>query len=270
MVYFYIFYKAQFNRIELFLCPKTNKRKKMKQRYEKYTQEDLKIWNLLFKRQEENLQNKASQTYLDALAQMKPVLNANEIPNFKKINAWFENETGWQIECVPGLIPVEDFFELLSQKKFCSSTWLRTMENLDYLEEPDMFHDVFGHIPLLCNPIFSDFMEAFGKLGVAIKNDSQKVLQLQRLYWFTIEFGLIKEKSTQIYGAGIASSFGETNLSLGETVEVVPFDLKTILNQPFETDHVQNLYFSIDSYDQLFEAITHLQTDWTKKKVVFN
>lgn len=270
MVYFYIFYKAQFNRIELFLCPKTNKRKKMKQRYEKYTQEDLKIWNLLFKRQEENLQNKASQTYLDALAQMKPVLNANEIPNFKKINAWFENETGWQIECVPGLIPVEDFFELLSQKKFCSSTWLRTMENLDYLEEPDMFHDVFGHIPLLCNPIFSDFMEAFGKLGVAIKNDSQKVLQLQRLYWFTIEFGLINEKNTQIYGAGIASSFGETNLSLGETVEVVSFDLKTILNQPFETDHVQNLYFSIDSYEQLFKAITHLQNHWTEKKVVFN
>ena len=242
----------------------------MQQRYEKYTEEDLKIWNLLFKRQKENLQNKASQSYLDALEQMKPVLNADELPNFDKTNQWFEKETGWQIECVPGLIPVEDFFELLAKKRFCSSTWLRSMENLDYLEEPDMFHDIFGHVPLLCNPIFSDFMEAFGKLGVAMKDDAERVIQLQRLYWFTIEFGLINEVSTKIYGAGIASSFGETNLSLGKTVEVAPFDLKIILNQSFETDHVQNLYFQIDSYEQLFEAIVSLEKEWKEIKLVLN
>lgn len=242
----------------------------MQQRYEKYTEEDLKIWNLLFTRQEENLQNKASQSYLDALEHMKPVLNAQEIPNFNKINQWFENETGWQIECVPGLIPVEDFFELLSKKRFCSSTWLRSMENLDYLEEPDMFHDTFGHVPLLCNPVFSKFMEAFGKLGVAMKEDAERVIQLQRLYWFTIEFGLIHENTTKIYGAGIASSFGETNLSIGNTVEVATFDLKTILNQTFETDHVQNLYFKIDSYEQLFEAIVALEKEWKEKKLITN
>jgi len=104
----------------------------MKQDYDQYTEQDLKIWNILFSRQFENLQDKASTAYTDALGKMKPVLNAHEIPNFDKINQWFINETGWQIECVPGLIPVDDFFELLSQKKFCSSTWLRSMKNLDY------------------------------------------------------------------------------------------------------------------------------------------
>ena len=235
---------------------------KMQQHYENYNEQDLKIWNLLFTRQFENLQEKASSDYLKALDKMKPVLNADELPNFHKINQWFQNETGWQIECVPGLIPVEDFFELLANKKFCSSTWLRSIENLDYLEEPDMFHDIFGHVPLLCNPIFSNFMEEFGKLGVLVKDDAERLVQLQRIYWFTIEFGLINEKSTKIYGAGIASSFGESNLSIGNTVEVATFDINKILNQPFETDHVQNLYFLIDSYEQLFEAILQLKNEW--------
>ena len=235
---------------------------KMKQHFEAYTTEDLKIWNLLFTRQLLNLKDKASTDYLEALEKMKSVLNADELPNFERINNWFQNETGWQIECVPGLIPVEDFFELLANKKFCSSTWLRSLENLDYLEEPDMFHDIFGHVPLLCNPIFSKFMEEFGKLGVAMKNDAERLIQLQRLYWFTIEFGLIHENSTKIYGAGIASSFGETNLSMGNTVEVAPFDLEIIINKSFETDHVQDLYFLIDSYEQLFESILQLKKEW--------
>jgi phenylalanine-4-hydroxylase len=236
----------------------------MKQHYDNYTTEDFAIWNLLFTRQLENLKDKASTAYLEALVKMKPVLNATEIPDFNKLNHWFETETGWQIECVPGLIPVEDFFELLAQKKFCSSTWLRSMENLDYLEEPDMFHDIFGHVPLLCNPIFSNFMHEFGKLGVQMKDDKERLVQLQRLYWFTIEFGLIHEQTSKIYGAGIASSFGETNLSIGNSVKVSPFDLEAILNQPFETDHVQNHYFLIASYEQLFEAIMNLKKEWVK------
>jgi phenylalanine-4-hydroxylase len=245
----------------------SKKYKKMKQHYENYTSADFAIWNLLFSRQVKNLQNKASTAYLEALAKMKPVLNATEIPNFSKLNQWFETETGWQIECVPGLIPVEDFFELLAQKKFCSSTWLRSMENLDYLEEPDMFHDIFGHVPLLCNPIFSNFMHEFGKLGVQMKNDKERLVQLQRLYWFTIEFGLIHEQTSKVYGAGIASSFGETNLSVGNSVKVSPFDLETILHQSFETDHVQNHYFLIASYEQLFEAIMNLKKEWRKIQV---
>ncbi|MGV9004379.1 phenylalanine 4-monooxygenase [Flavobacterium sp.] len=235
----------------------------MIQQYDQYTEKDLAIWNLLFSRQQENLNDKASITYLKSLAKMKPVLNAKEIPNFEKINQWFDNETGWQIKCVPGLIPVDDFFELLSQKKFCSSTWLRSMENLDYLEEPDMFHDIFGHVPLLCNPVFSEFMQEFGKLGVQMKDESVRLIQLQRLYWFTIEFGLINENGNKIYGAGIASSFSETNLSTENAVNISPFDLETILTTPFETDHVQNHYFITHSYEQLFAAILALKKNWT-------
>ncbi|MES2748295.1 MAG: phenylalanine 4-monooxygenase [Bacteroidota bacterium] len=240
----------------------------MNQHYEKYTDNDQEIWNLLFSRQFENLKDKASADYLAALEKMAPVLNVKAIPNFKDIDAWFESETQWTIACVPGLIPVEDFFELLSKKQFCSSTWLRSMKNLDYLEEPDMFHDIFGHVPLLSNPVFSKFLHEFGKLGVAVKDDAEKLVQLQRLYWFTIEFGLIKESTAKIYGAGIASSFGETNLSVGPTVATSPFDLETILNQPFETDHVQNHYFVIDSYEQLFDAIVFLKKEWNDSKAI--
>lgn len=242
----------------------------MKQQYEQYSKQDVEIWKLLFSRQIDNLQNKASNIYLEALEKMKPVLNEQEIPNFNKLNQWFKNETGWQMECVPGLIPVTDFFELLSQKKFCSSTWLRSLKNLDYLEEPDMFHDIFGHVPLLSNAVFSDFMHEFGKLGVKMKNDPVRLIQLQRLYWFTIEFGLINENGYKIYGAGIASSFGESNLSLGNTVQTSAFDIETIINKSFETDHVQNHYFIINSYEQLFEAILVLKKAWITNSISNN
>lgn len=165
----------------------------MKQNMKNYTTEDFKVWKLLFDRQTENLKVKGSKDYLAALNLMQPVLHGNDIPEFKKMNRWFESQTGWNIEVVPGLIPVEEFFELLSQKRFCSSTWLRSLKNLDYLEEPDMFHDTFGHIPLLANPVFSEFVYEFGKLGKEFIHDKEKLLQLQRLYWFTIEFGVIKE-----------------------------------------------------------------------------
>jgi hypothetical protein len=143
---------------------------------------------------------------------------------WKVLDKWFENRTAWKIEVVPGLIPVDDFFELLAQKKFCSSTWLRKMEQLDYLEEPDMFHDIFGHIPLLSNALFSDFMQKFGKLGVAAKGDDEQILKLQRLYWFTIEFGMIGSDDPKIYGAGICSSFGETNRSINKTISKVQYE----------------------------------------------
>src|SRR5699024_8963105 len=154
--------------------------KKMTQEFKRYTSQDLLVWETLFKRQAENLVKKACPEYLSALQNMKGVLNPNEIPHFTKINQWFADHTGWHVEVVPWLIPVEDFFMLLAQKKFPSSTWLRTIEQLDYLEEPDMFHDIFGHVPLLSNPVFSDFMEHFGKTGCSVLDNHEKILELQR------------------------------------------------------------------------------------------
>ena len=166
----------------------------MKQIFENYTNEDHEVWKILFERQKENLNDKACSEYLVALEEMKEVLHPNSIPRFTDLNSWFAQRTGWEIHCVPGLIPVDEFFELLAQKKFCSSTWLRLKSQLDYLEEPDMFHDIFGHVPLLSLPMYSKFMHEFGKLGVAHKDNPEIQIYLQRLYWFTIEFGLIKDE----------------------------------------------------------------------------
>lgn len=228
----------------------------MKQDMNAYTQEDFLVWKTLFDRQLENLKDKGSRHYLIALQQMQAVLNRHVIPDFRAINGYFNETTGWSIEIVPGLIPVEEFFELLAQKKFCSSTWLRGMKNLDYLEEPDMFHDVFGHIPLLNNPIFSAFAHEFGKLGRTFIGNDQALLQLQRLYWFTIEFGVIREAGKiKSYGAGIMSSYGETNRIAKQNCTFSEFDIEKVLNKEFWTDRLQDEYVVIENLDQLFNSL---------------
>ena len=175
------------------------------------------------------------------------------------MNSYFKTKTGWQIEVVPGLIPVADFFDLLAEKKFCSSTWLRTREQIDYLEEPDMFHDIFGHIPLLLNSTFSKFAQAFGKLGQQYKGDEEMLIRLQRIYWFTIEFGLIKEKGElKVYGAGIASSFGETNHVFEPTLTHLKYTIEDVMECEFDTDIIQEKYFVIESLDELYNSLNKL------------
>jgi len=225
----------------------------MKQQYNLYKEEDQLVWKTLFERQTDNLKSKSCSEYLDCLKIMEDVLNEEQIPDFNKMNAKLTDLTGWSIEVVPGLIPVEDFFQLLAQRKFSASTWVRKMHQLDYLEEPDMFHDIFGHTPLLADLKFAQFMKDFGDLGVEFIDDEEIVIQLQRLYWFTIEFGLIEQNGRKVYGAGICSSFGETNHSLSNNVEVVPFNLDKVIHTEFRTDVVQTLYFELSSFDQLFE-----------------
>ena len=156
---------------------------------------------------------------------------------------------------VPGLIPVEDFFNLLAQKKFCSSSWLRSMNSLDYLEEPDMFHDIFGHIPLLSNEVFSAFAHEFGVIGKRFAGNEQAMVMLQRLYWFTIEFGVILEEQIKSYGAGIMSSFGETNRIANRECTFLDFDIQRVLRKEFRTDVMQEEYFVIDSFEMLYNSL---------------
>jgi len=235
------------------------------QEYNKYTPEDFEVWKLLFERQEINLQNKACKSYLDALKELNKVLIADEVPKFEKINEVLLAKNGWSIEVVPGLIPVEDFFELLAQKKFCSSTWLRSKAQLDYLEEPDMFHDIFGHIPLLMNESYSNFAQKLGEVGVKNIENKEIVLQLQRLYWFTIEFGLKKgTNKTEIYGAGIMSSFGESNYIYEANTEIIPFNFSSVINRPFKTDEIQSLYYEIESYDELYNSLNEFDKKMVK------
>ncbi|MBL4704579.1 MAG: phenylalanine 4-monooxygenase [Flavobacteriales bacterium] len=227
----------------------------MKQVYSNYTEQDHKVWSILFARQEDNLQSKCCTTYLQCLENLYPELNQFKLPDYNDLNKRLMQYTGWSIEVVPGLIPVEDFFLLLSDRKFSASTWIRKMNELDYLEKPDMFHDIFGHIPMIAHPKFAQFMEDFGNLGVEHIENKEIVVQLQRLYWFTIEFGLINQGGDRkVYGAGICSSFGETNHALSKEVEVIPFNLEEVIRTEFRTDVIQTKYFELESFDQLFEA----------------
>lgn len=233
----------------------------LSQNYSKYTSEDKEVWNILASRQIENLQDKAHPEYLRCLDLLNEELNEIEVPNFDKLNSKLLDTHGWSITVVPGLIDVNEFFELLSQKRFSASTWLRKKSQLDYLEEPDMFHDVFGHIPLLMNKDFTNFAKKMGDLGVEHKDDQEVVLQLQRLYWFTIEFGLIQyEGETKLYGAGIMSSSGESDHIFNDDgVEIRPFDIFSIIEQPFITSEIQWIYYQIDSFKQLFDSINALE-----------
>lgn len=233
---------------------------KLKQNYDNYTDEDFLVWKTLFERQQKNLHGKAHPEYLKCLDQLKYSLNPNKIPKFEVLNEELSSFNGWTIEVVPGLIPVDQFFQFLSQKKFCSSTWLRKMNQLDYLEEPDMFHDIFGHVPLLANEEYANFVQSFGELGVSYGHNKAVEKQLQRLYWFTIEFGLMKQQdSTGIYGAGIISSSGETNHIFEDEIEVVPYDVEKILHNDFITSEIQTRYYLIDSFKQLYNSVGELE-----------
>lgn len=227
----------------------------LQQTFDLYTTEDLEVWNILFERQLLNLGAKGANDYWSALQTLNPVLNANELPNFEKINAFFQEYTQWELVVVPGLIPVEEFFALLSDKKFCSSTWLRNRKNLDYLEEPDMFHDIFGHIPLLMNESFSAFTHEFAQIAIKRVDNQEALIKMERLYWFTIEFGVILEERFKAYGAGILSSFGETNRIADHACNFFDFNLEEILNKSFRTDVMQEDYFFIRKLNDLYNSL---------------
>lgn len=228
----------------------------MEQNFKSYTESDKEVWKILFDRQSKNLIQKGSQSYLDSLQKMYPVLHGQDLPEFTKLDAWFKISTGWRIHVVQGLIPVEEFFQLLAEKRFPSSTWLRSKDSMDYLEEPDMFHDIFGHIPLLSNPVYSDFMVEFGKLGCRFIDSPESLVHLQRMYWFCIEFGLISEEKIKAFGAGILSSYGETNQAWEGRAKFKDFDAEEILNHAFRSDEMQTEYYILDSIDQMTEALS--------------
>jgi len=231
---------------------------KLKQEYESYTQEDFNVWKILFERQMPNLPKAASKAYLEGVEVVQ--FSADKIANFEELNKVLAKNTGWAVHVVPGLIDDDLFFGLLNNKCFPSSTWLRKMEQLDYLEEPDMFHDAFAHMPLLINQHYVDFLEELS--GIALKHiDNPWAIQLlSRIYWFTIEFGLIKEEGElRIYGAGILSSAGETKFSLSDEPAHFPYDVRRIMNQEYWKDHFQDKYFVIESFEQLFDSLPEIE-----------
>jgi phenylalanine-4-hydroxylase len=228
---------------------------KMTQKYAAYTPNDFKVWRMLFERQMGQLPGIASEEYLEALKTVG--FNADRIPNFEEVNAILREHTGWSIEVVKGLIPNREFYTLLRDRKFPASTWLRRIDQLDYLQEPDMFHDVFGHIPLLTNQYFCDFLAEFSKMGLRYVDNDAALEMLARIYWYTVEFGLMKneQEGLRIYGAGILSSSGESEYCMGPIPELAPYDPYAIVRTPYIIDRYQAKYFLIESYEQLFRSI---------------
>ncbi|NEN23164.1 phenylalanine 4-monooxygenase [Cryomorpha ignava] len=230
----------------------------MIQTYSAYTDEDFAVWKLLYSRQMEILPKLAAKEYLDALERVN--FTADRIPHFNEVNKLLGETTGWKIDVVPHIIPVEEFFPKLERKTFGATTWLRKMSELDYLEEPDMFHDVFGHVPLLSNTTFCAFFHGLSKIAMKHLDNPEILEKLGRMYWFTIEFGLIRESGDlKIYGAGIMSSHGETKYSVSNEPTHLPFDVKTILNKTYNNMIIQDTYFVIDSFEQLFDSLGEIE-----------
>lgn len=217
-----------------------------------YTRDEHETWKILFDRQTDILKTRVCEEYLSGLDALG--ITDESIPDFEKMNARLRKCTGWEVVAVPGLIPSRPFFTMLANRQFPSGNFIRKKEELDYLEEPDVFHDVFGHVPLLTNPAYADYMNAYGKAGdAAMANKGVKFLA--RLNWYTIEFGLIrKPEGIKIYGAGIASSFGESKYALDDpSPNLLQFDLERVLRTGYYIDDFQSTYFVIDSFEKLFE-----------------
>ena len=231
--------------------------KPREQIYSNYTEEDFAVWKRLYEKQMYNLQGKVVDEFNQGIVHLN--FNADEIPNFEKINNKLLALTGWSIKTVPNLAEADLFFEQLSKRRFTSTCWLRSMEEFDYLQEPDMFHDVFAHVPMLCNKKYTDFFHKIGQLATSFHNQ-EAVKMLQRLYWYTIEFGVLQTKDDlKIYGAGIISSVGEINNVYGGLAQIKPFNIQEVLYTPFEIDKVQPLYFYIESFDQLQKALDGIE-----------
>ena len=222
------------------------------QNWDAYTPEDHAVWDLLYDRQMDILPGRAATEFLDGLKALK--LDRGGIPDLERISDELEPLTGWRVVAVPGLVPDTIFFEHLANRRFPVSQFIRKRAQLDYLKEPDIFHDVFGHVPMLTNPFFADMMEAHGKGGLrAMKYDGLK--HIAALYWYTVEFGLVRtDDGLRIWGAGIVSSKSESVFALEDaSPNRIIFDLERVMLTDYRIDDFQQTYFVIDSYEQLYK-----------------
>lgn len=230
----------------------------MQQEYDKYVAEDHEVWSILYGRMMEILPSYSTKAYMEGIGSVgfQPTM----IPNFSDCNEKLSKISGWTIYAVPGLIPNKGFFEHLSRKEFPATTWLRKKSQLEYLEEPDMFHDVFGHIPLLANVHFANFLVKLAEISLKHIENEWAIELLSRIYWYTVEFGLIKEDGKlKVYGAGILSSSGETKYSIDSDIpQRFDYDIKQIFDTPYIKDKFQEHYFVIESYEQLYNSIPEI------------
>lgn len=233
----------------------------IEQPWDQYTPEDHATWATLFERLTALLPGRACDEFLAGVQLLQ--LSPKQIPRFSEANQVLKTATGWELIAVQGLLPDLSFFEHLANRRFPVTWWIRKPEEIDYISEPDLFHDFFGHVPLLVNPVFGDYLQAYGAGGV--KAAGQEALSyLARLYWYTVEFGLIQTPAgMRIYGAGILSSTGESIYSLqSEAPNRIAFDLLRVMRTRYRIDSFQQTYFVINSFQQLFAATAPDFTDY--------
>jgi phenylalanine-4-hydroxylase len=237
------------------------------QRWEHYSAQDHAVWKTLFERQTALLPGMACAEFVEGMRQLP--ISAQGIPNFAELNDVLQPQTGWQVVAVPGLVPDEVFFEHLANRRFPSGNFIRSANQLDYLQEPDVFHDVFGHVPMLMHPVMADFIQLYGEAGLRAQRIG-KLTELARVYWYTVEFGLVKEQvqgekgaedALRIYGAGIASSFTESGFSVqSASPHRIGFDLERVMRTHYRIDDFQECYFVLDSLDDLL-ALARIDFD---------
>jgi len=228
-----------------------------RQEWAAYTQEEHAVWGLLYARRMETLRHTGSRLFLEGVQRIG--LRPDGVPDLADVNARLAARTGWAAVPVTGFLPAREFFQCLAQRRFPTTVTVRPRSQLDYLPEPDIFHDVFGHVPLHAHPVFADFLQRFGRAAGAAVADDQ-VEAMARLFWFTVEFGLIREGSEiKLYGSGLISSHGDAANALGPKCDRRPFTLDAVLAQAFAIDHFQEVLFTIDSFEQLFAAVAEAE-----------
>jgi phenylalanine-4-hydroxylase len=218
-----------------------------------YTDENHLAWSLLYARRMETLRDTGSAVFLEGAATIG--IGPTKVPDLAEVNARLTPRTGWRAVPVSGFLPAKEFFVCLADRRFPTTVTVRPMAQLDYLPEPDIFHDVFGHVPLHANPVFADFLQRFGQAASRAERP-EDVEAMARLFWFTVEFGLVREAGrVKVYGSGLISSHGDAANALGDRCDRRPFSLDAVLAQPFEIDRLQDVLFVVEDFQQLFQAV---------------
>jgi phenylalanine-4-hydroxylase len=218
-----------------------------------YTPEEHETWGILYERRMKELLHTGSRVFLEGAETIG--LCRDCVPELADVNRRLGARTGWRSMAVRGFIPAREFFGCLAQRMFPTTIIVRPREQLEYLPEPDIFHDVFGHVPLHADPVFGDFLQAFGRAAMKARSD-EDMTRMARLFWFTVEFGLVHEGGrTKVYGSGLISSIGDAANALGPRCDRRPFDLDAVMAQHFEIDKFQDVLFVVDSFEQLFHAV---------------
>jgi phenylalanine-4-hydroxylase len=229
----------------------------IQQNWAAYTPEQHAVWAELVRRRLPQLHDHACREYLDGFDQIG--LREDTIPNLAEVNKRLGPRTRWNATPVSGFLPPDAFFEMLAARQFPTTTWLRSRDSLEYTPEPDIFHDVFGHVPMHAHPVFADFLQQYGKVCASL-TDKDKLERMGRLFWFTVEFGVIRQDGEiKLYGSGLISSHGESTrliegIRSGRGPEIRDFNLDQVLDQKFLVSEMQKVLYAVESFDQIYEA----------------